>query len=37
MPKVPRYTVAWSSATETYELYETRDREEFGIVPDSTA
>ena len=35
MPKVPVYTVAWSPATETYELYQTRDREALRIVPDS--
>jgi hypothetical protein len=37
MPKVPMYTLAWSSATETYELYETRTREALRIVPDSSA
>jgi LuxR family maltose regulon positive regulatory protein len=37
MPKVPTYTLAWSPATETYELCETRDRERLGIVPDSPA
>jgi len=35
MPKVPTYTLAWSPATETYELYQTRDREGLRIVPDS--
>jgi LuxR family maltose regulon positive regulatory protein len=35
MPKVPRYTLAWSSARETYELYETRDREVLRIAPGS--
>src|SRR5438105_127531 len=35
MPKVPVYTLDWSSATETYELYQTRDREALRIVPDS--
>jgi LuxR family maltose regulon positive regulatory protein len=35
MPKVPTYTLAWAPATEFYELYETRDRERLGIVPDS--
>ena len=37
MPKVPRYTLAWSPAREAYELYETRDREVLKIVPDSPA
>src|SRR5262252_5898761 len=37
MPKVPLYTLAWSSARETYELYQTRDREALRIVPDSPA
>jgi hypothetical protein len=37
MPKVPMYTLAWSSATETYELYQTRDRGTLGIVPESPA
>jgi len=37
MPKVPLYTLAWSSATEAYELYQTRDREGLRIVPDSPA
>jgi LuxR family transcriptional regulator, maltose regulon positive regulatory protein len=37
MPKVPMYTLAWSLATETYELYETRDRKVLGIVPESPA
>jgi len=35
MPKVPMYTLAWSSARETYELYQTRDREVLRIVADS--
>ena len=35
MPKIPSYTLAWSPATEAYELYETRDHERLGIVPDS--
>src|SRR6266516_3740614 len=35
MPKVPAYTLAWSPATEVYELYQTRDREGLGIVPES--
>ena len=37
MPKVPAYTLAWVSATQAYELYQTRDREELGIAPDSPA
>ena len=37
MPKVPMYTLAWSSATETYELYHTLNREALRIVPDSPA
>jgi hypothetical protein len=37
MPKIPMYTLAWSPAVEAYELYETRDREGLGIVPDSPA
>jgi LuxR family maltose regulon positive regulatory protein len=37
MPKIPANTLAWSPATETYELYQTRDREVLGIVPDSPA
>jgi LuxR family maltose regulon positive regulatory protein len=37
MPKVPMYTLAWSPATETYELYQTRDRGTLGIVPESPA
>ena len=35
MPKVPAYTLAWSPATEVYELYQTRDRGTLRIVPDS--
>src|SRR6516165_9754780 len=35
MAKVPMYTLAWSPATETYELYQTRDRAVLRIVPDS--
>ena len=37
MPKVPMYTLAWSSARETYELYETRDRGALSIVLESPA
>jgi LuxR family maltose regulon positive regulatory protein len=37
MPKVTMYTLAWSYATETYELYQTRDRGTLGIVPESPA
>src|SRR5215469_3011444 len=32
MPKVPVYTLAWSPAIATYELYQTRDREVLGIA-----
>jgi LuxR family maltose regulon positive regulatory protein len=35
MPNVPAYTLTWSSAKEAYELYQTRDREGLGMVPDS--
>ncbi len=35
MPKIPTFTLAWSSVRETYELYETRDRGVLRIVPDS--
>src|SRR5215831_1759965 len=35
MSKVPAYTLAWSPAIATYELYQTRDREVLRIVPDS--
>ncbi len=35
MPKVPTYTLVWSPTIEVYELYETRDHEVLGIVPDS--
>src|SRR6266568_1135877 len=35
MPKVPAYTLAWSSAKAAYELYETRNRGVLRIVPDS--
>jgi LuxR family maltose regulon positive regulatory protein len=31
------YTLAWSSATETYDLFSTRTREALHIVPDSPA
>src|SRR5712692_8823756 len=37
MPKIPMFTLTWSPVTAAYELYETRDREELGIVPDSPA
>ena len=37
MPKVPIYTLAWSSTTAAYELYETRDRGMLGIAPESPA
>ncbi len=37
MPKVPAYTLAWSSVTEAYELYETRDRGVLKIAPESPA
>ncbi len=35
MPKVPMYTLAWSSATQAYELSQTRDWGTLRIVPDS--
>ena len=35
MPKVPAYTLAWSPVIKAYELYQTRDREGLGIVPES--
>jgi LuxR family maltose regulon positive regulatory protein len=35
MPKIPAYTLAWSSTLGTYELSQTRNREVLGIVPDS--
>ena len=35
MPKIPTYTLAWSPARETYELYQTRDRGVLSIVPES--
>jgi len=37
MPKVPMYTLAWSSTTQVYELYATRDRGMLGIVPEDPA
>ncbi len=37
MPKIPTYTLALSPVIETYELYQTHDREGLGIVPDSLA
>jgi len=37
MPKVPAYTLAWSSTTAAYELYETRGRQVLRIVLDSPA
>ncbi len=37
MPKVPAYTLAWSSVTGAYELYQTRDRGVLTIAPDSPA
>ena len=37
MAKVPTYTLAWSPAKETYELYQSHDREGLGIVPDTPA
>jgi hypothetical protein len=37
MPKVPTYTLAWSPATEAYELSETRSREVLQIASDSPA
>jgi len=35
MPRVPIYTLIWSSTRETYELYQTRDRGELTIVLES--
>ena len=35
MPKLPAYTLAWSSATAAYELYETGNGGVLRIVPDS--
>src|SRR6266571_2414027 len=35
MPKVPMYTLAWSSATQAYELSQTRDWGTLRIVPES--
>ena len=35
MPKATSYTLAWSSATQAYELYQTRDRGILSIVPES--
>src|SRR5215813_49402 len=37
MPKIPIYTLAWSPATATYELSQTREREALGIAADSPA
>ena len=37
MAKVPRYTLAWSSAREIYELYQTSDRDMLEVVPESPA
>ncbi|HEY3231123.1 MAG TPA: LuxR C-terminal-related transcriptional regulator [Roseiflexaceae bacterium] len=37
MPKVPPYTVAWSSSTQAYTLYECHDRGLLSIVPGSAA
>ncbi len=37
MPKVPTYTLAWSSTIEAYELYQTRDRGVLRVVADSPA
>src|SRR6516165_3942004 len=34
MPKVPDYTLVWSPARASYELYQTHDRETLRIVPD---
>ncbi len=35
MPKVPMYTLTWSSARETYELYQTRDQGRLSFIPGS--
>ena len=37
MPKVPAYTLAWSPATEAYELSQTRERAVLPIAPESPA
>src|SRR5436309_3483072 len=37
MPKIPTYTLAWSSTRQAYELYETHDRGVLKIAPDSPA
>jgi len=37
MPKVPPYTIAWSSATQAYTLCACRDRKPLSIVPGSAA
>lgn len=37
MPKIPTFTLAWSPARETYELFETRDRKALEIAPDDPA
>jgi LuxR family maltose regulon positive regulatory protein len=37
MSKVPTFTLTWSPARAAYELYQTRDREMLGIVPDTPA
>ena len=35
MPKVPTYTLAWSSTREIYEVYQTRDRDMLNLIPGS--
>ena len=35
MPKVPRYTLSWSSARATYELYQTREKGVLRVAPES--
>src|SRR5437763_9764178 len=37
MPKIPTYTLAWSSTRQAYELYDTHDRGVLKIAPDSPA
>ena len=37
MPKFPVHTLAWSPVRAAYELYQTRERERLGIVPESPA
>src|SRR5215831_14811257 len=36
MPKIPRYTLTWSSTTGAYKLYQTRDRGILSIIPGNS-